>query len=565
MTTLRGVPLAAELREVRFRYPRQTEPVLRGVDWLIPEGAFVLVAGPSGSGKSTLLRCLNGLVPHFSGGVFGGSAIVHGLDTRHYGPRALSRTVGFVFQEPEAQLVTTRVEDELAFGMEQLGIPPALMRKRVEEVLDLLGIAALRHREVATLSGGERQRVAVAAALTLQPRLLVLDEPTSQLDPWGAEDVLTALTRLNDDLGLTIVLAEHRLERVLGFADRLRLVRADAETVEGDPREIMAVCDPSMAPPVVRLGRALAWEPLPLTVKEGRRLALASTAPRMPGPDSPSAGGPPVVELRGVSAGYGARIVLRDITLEVRPGELVALMGRNGSGKTTLLRSIIGFHRPASGSITVAGRDIASLDPADIARDVGYLPQRPASLLFAERVRDELAFTLRHRRRTRFDPDALLEDLGLTALADRHPRDLSAGEQERVALAAVLAGAPPVLLLDEPTRGMDALRKAALGQLLRRLRDEGTAVLMATHDVELVAGLATRVVLLGEGEIIADGPPREVLAGSLTFATQVNKLYGDGFLTVEDVLAGLNDGTVSSSGGAREVEAGEPAVGGAAP
>ncbi len=532
-------PAVAEFADVTFRYPGQDAPVLRKLDWHVPDGAFVLIAGPSGSGKSTLLRCLNGLVPHFSGGAFGGVVTVLGQDTRYYGPRALSRSVGFVFQDPEAQLITARVEDELAFGMEQLGVPPALMRKRVEEVLDLLGIAGLRDRPVATLSGGERQRVAVAAALALQPRLLVLDEPTSQLDPWGAEDVLTALTRLNEDLGLTIVLAEHRLERVLGHADRVRLMMPGQEAVEGMPRQVVAACDPLLVPPVVRLGRLLGWDPLPLTIKEGRRVAMAGPRPRSPDPAVPPAGDRPVVELQGVSARYGSRMALRGIDLAVRPGELVALMGRNGSGKTTLLRSIMGFHRPHSGRITVAGVNTSSRDPADIAQDVGYLPQRSTAALFQERVRSELEFTLRYRRQRQIDPDWLLAELDLTDLATRHPRDLSAGEQERVALAAILAGAPPVLLLDEPTRGMDYVRKARLGSVLRRQQEQGAAVLMATHDVELVATLATRVVLLGDGEIIADGPPRDVLSGSLTFATQINKLYGDGFLTVDDVVEGL--------------------------
>jgi energy-coupling factor transport system ATP-binding protein len=525
---------------VSFAYPERDAPVLRDVEWEIPEGTYVLVAGVSGSGKSTLLRCLNGLVPHFSGGRFGGSVSVRGLDTRDYGPRVLSRTVGFVFQDPEAQLVTNRVDDEVAFGMEQLGVSPLTMRKRVEEVLDLLGIAPLRHRDPATLSGGERQRVAVAAALAIQPRVLVLDEPTSQLDPWGAEDVLTALSHLNDDLGLTVVLAEHRLERVVGHVDRLRLLDPSGGVLDGPPADVLAACDPDLAPPIVRLGRSLGWSPLPLTIKSGRR-AVASDGrqPRSPAPDPPRPDGPPIVTLYHVTTSFERRTVLDEIDLEIRPGELVALMGRNGSGKTTLVRSIIGFHRPASGRILVAGRDATRADPADLAADVGYLPQRPTALLFRETVRDELTFTLKNRRRPGLDPDRLLADLDLSHLADRHPRDLSVGEQERVAIAAILVGAPRVLLLDEPTRGMDYLRKRALADLLNRLRQQGTAILVATHDVELVAALATRVVLLGDGEIVADGSPRDVLSGSLTFATQINKLYGDGFLTVEDVLAGL--------------------------
>ncbi len=532
---------AATFEDVAYAYPDRDEPALRGVDWAIGEGEFVAVAGASGSGKSTLLRCLNGLVPHFSGGRFGGRVLVGGHDTRRYGPRVLSRLVGIVFQDPEAQLVTTRVDDELAFGMEQLGVPPLTMRKRVEEVLDLLGIAALRERDVATLSGGERQRVAVAAALALQPGLLALDEPTSQLDPWGAEEVLTALTRLNEDLGLTVVLAEHRLERVVGHADRLRvLTGTGAPPLDGPPRPVLAAMDPALVPPLVALGRRLGWHPLPLSIKEGRaEVRRDARVPISPPPDPAPPSGPPSVRFQAVTAGYGRSAVLRGLDLEARPGELVALMGRNGAGKTTLLRLAMGLHRPSAGRIAVLGRDAARLHPAELAQDVGYVPQNPTALLFAETLRDELAFTLKHHAGRGRDPEALLATLGLAQAAGRNPRDLSGGERERAALAAVLVGDPRVLLLDEPTRGMDAARKRALGDLLVRLREEGVTILLATHDVELVAAVATRVVLLGDGRVVADGGPRAVLSGALTFATQVNKLYGDGFLTVGDVVDGL--------------------------
>ena len=535
---------AARFEGVTYEYPGQITPALVDVEWEVPAGAFVVVAGTSGSGKSTLLRCLNGLVPHFSGGRFGGRLLVAGHDTRRYGPRVLSRVVGFVFQDPEAQLVTTRVDDELAFGMEQLGVPPLTMRKRVEEVLDLLGIAPLREREVTTLSAGERQRVAVAAALALQPSLLALDEPTSQLDPWGAEEVLTALTRLNEDLGLTIVLAEHRLERVLGHADRLRVLGGPSVSpLDGAPRDVLARMDSGVVPPVVALARRLGWEPLPLSIKEGRaRVRHDPRQPLSPPADPPSPGGPPALQLHRVVAGYDRTPVLRRLDLEARPGELIALMGRNGAGKTTLLRLIMGFHRPSAGRITVLGRDVARLHPAELARDVAYVPQNPGALLFAETLRDELSFTLKHHGGRGRDPDELLTTLGLAHVAMRNPRDLSGGERQRAALAAVLVAAPQILLLDEPTRGMDAARKRDLGDLLTRLRREGMTILLATHDVELVATVATRVLLLGDGRVVADGGPRTVLSGSLTFATQVNKLYGDGFLTVEDVIAGFDAG-----------------------
>jgi energy-coupling factor transporter ATP-binding protein EcfA2 len=539
-----------------YRYPEGDTPALRELTWVVTPGEFVSLTGPSGSGKSTLLRCLNGLTPHFSGGTFDGSVTVAGHDTRHYSPRVLARLTGFVFQDPEAQFVAGRVDDELAFGMEQLGVPTVTMRKRIEEVLDLLGIAGLRDREIATLSGGERQRVAVAAALALQPSILALDEPTSQLDPWGAEEVLTALNRLNEDLGLTVVLAEHRLERVVAHADRLTvLAPGGTVALDGRPRDTLRLAEMSSLPALYALGRRLDWDPLPLSIKEGRaaqrRDAVLGRVPAPAPPDPAPPSGAPVVALQRVSAGWDRYPVLRGVDLEVRPGELVALMGRNGSGKTTLLRLIAGLHRPSSGQVLIAGQDTARLHPADIAQSVGYLPQNPSALFFAETLRAELSFTMKHHRRTVVDPEEMLATLGLEHAIDRNPRDLSGGERERAALAAVLVGGPRILLLDEPTRGMDTTRKRALVATLLQLRANGVAILLATHDVELVAEVATRVTLLGDGRIVADGGPRTVLSGSLTFTTAVNKLYGDGFLTPRDILAGIgfsHDGSSALEG-----------------
>jgi energy-coupling factor transport system ATP-binding protein len=543
LSTLLEEPIAT-FSGLTYQYPEGDTPALRELTWAVAPGEFVTITGPSGSGKSTLLRCLNGLTPHFSGGTFDGMVTVVGHDTRHYSPRVLARLTGFVFQDPEAQFVAGRVDDELAFGMEQLGVPAVTMRKRVEEVLDLLGIAPLRDREIATLSGGQRQRVAVAAALALQPSILALDEPTSQLDPWGAEEVLAALNRLNEDLGLTVVLAEHRLERVVAHADRLTVLAPDGTVgLDGRPRDTLRLAEIGSLPALFALGRRLDWDPLPLSIKEGRAAQRRDTAlGRVPAPapaDPAPPGGAPIVALQRVSAGWERYPVLRDVDLEVRPGELVALMGRNGSGKTTLLRLVAGLHRPSSGRVLVAGQDTARLHPADIAQTVGYLPQNPSALFFAETLRAELAFTLKHHPGSGVDPEATLATLGLEHAIDRNPRDLSGGERERAALAAVLVGGPRILLLDEPTRGMDAARKRALVATLLQLRDDGVAILLATHDVELVAEVATRVTLLGDGRVVADGGPRTVLSDSLTFTTAVNKLYGDGFITPADILAGL--------------------------
>jgi energy-coupling factor transport system ATP-binding protein len=536
----------ATLNDVRYQYPRTAAATLDGISWELDEGTFALLIGRSGSGKSTLLRCLNGLVPHFTGGRFGGVVRIGTRDTRTTGPRDLASDVGFVFQDPETQMLTDRVDDEIAFGLEQQGVPRALMRKRVEEALDLLGLVHLRHRSPSTLSGGERQRVAIAAAISTHPRLLVLDEPTSQLDPWGAEEVLTALTRFNEDLGLSIVLAEHRLERVLVHADTVRLLHGQGVAFDGTPSQMAKILDADALPPVTALARHLGWSDLPLTVKEARRHpALPMLKERLADEvpvHSARAVGAPVIEVQGACVVLDRSPVIQNTSLTICEGEFVALMGRNGSGKTTLLRTMLGFQSLQKGRVLVGGHDRSGKDPGDLGGFVGYVPQQPGALFFHERLIDELRFTARLRGTSDDDLPALLDRLGLRFAADRHPRDLSGGERQRAALAAVLAGKPRVLMLDEPTRGMDPWHRRQLIDVLKDVQAEGVAIVMATHDVELVAGAADRVVLLGDGSIVADGPPSAVLSDSLTFTTQINKVIGGQWLTVHDVLHALDQG-----------------------
>ncbi len=533
-------------RHITYTYPEATRPTLRDLSLHLPEAAFALVVGPSGAGKSTLLRCVNGLTPHFSGGTLAGELIVNGVDPVRAEPRVMSRRVGFVFQDPEAQFVVDRVEDEIAFALENAALPRPEMRVRVEEALDLLDLAPLRQRRLDTLSGGERQRVAIAAALALRPRILVLDEPTSQLDPQSAADVLHALMRLNSDLGLTVLLAEHRLERVLPFVDTLIfLPGGDAAPRIGPTRAVLREIDLS-GPPLVTLGRALGWDPLPLTVKEGLAFSRAAAPPECPSPKPTvkTFQTTPYLNVRNLDVRYDNRPVLRGVSLAVHSGEIVALMGRNGAGKSTLLKALVGLVKPRQGRIDVRGRSIAGREVFDVCRFVGYLPQDPNALLFAETVEEELLITLRNHGLAQqpgahdsLSPTALLRRLGLADKTAAYPRDLSAGERQRVALGAVTVTRPGALLLDEPTRGLDYAAKRTLTDLLGGWRAEGMAILLVTHDVELAAAAADRVLLMSQGDIIADGSPSAILGASPLFAPQVARLFpGSGCLTPEDVL-----------------------------
>ncbi|MEW2621939.1 ATP-binding cassette domain-containing protein [Streptomyces sp. NPDC048106] len=559
--------------KVSVTYDGAPEPTVRDVDFEVPEGELVLLVGPSGVGKSTVLGAVSGLVPHFTGGTLGGRVTVAGRDTRTHKPRELADVVGTVGQDPLAHFVTDTVEDELAYGMESLGLAPEVMRRRVEETLDLLGLAGLRDRPIATLSGGQRQRVAIGSVLTPHPRVLVLDEPTSALDPAAAEEVLAVLQRLVHDLGTTVLMAEHRLERVVQYADRVVLLPAPgAPPVTGTPAEVMAVSP--VHPPVVALGRLAGWDPLPLTVRDARRkaaplrdrlapaarnraaaagpAAVTAAAARPPAGrgtgrlfgrrtrTAPATGPAPTAEARSLTVRRGRVTALRALDLTVGPGETIALMGRNGAGKSTLLTTLVGLLEPTAGTVSVGGTTPHRASPRELIRHVGLVPQEPRDLLYADTVAAECAAADQDADAPPGTCRALLSRLLPGIADDTHPRDLSEGQCLALALAVVLTARPPLLLLDEPTRGLDYAAKARLVTALRGLAAEGHAIVLATHDVELAAEIAHRVVLLAEGEVIADGPTAEIVVSSPSFAPQVTKILApQQWLTVAQVREAL--------------------------
>lgn len=519
--------------QVSVHYQDAAAPALTGLDLTVPEGELCLLVGPSGAGKSTLLGTVNGLVPHFTGGVLHGRVTVAGRDTRDHRPRELADLVGTVGQDPGAHFVTDLVEDELAYGMESLGLAPAVMRRRVEETLDLLGLAELRDRPLGTLSGGQRQRVAIGSVLTVHPKVLVLDEPTSALDPGAAEEVLAVVQRLVHDLGTTVLMAEHRLERVVQYADQVLLLPGgEHPAVLGEPAEVLA--HSPVYPPVVGLGRLAGWSPLPLSVRDARRRAAplrARLTQVRPTTDNRAAGGPvdrptgaPVAEATRLSVQRGPIPALREVSLTLLRNEITALMGRNGAGKSTLLGALAGLHAPSGGAVRVGPLTPHRARPKELVRQVGLVPQDPRDLLYTATVAAECAAADQDAEAVPGSCRALLERL-LPGLADdTHPRDLSEGQRLTLALAVVLTARPALLLLDEPTRGLDYAAKARLVEILTALAAEGHAILLATHDVELAAELAHRTLVLADGELVADGPAAEVVLASPVYAPQVAKV-----------------------------------------
>jgi energy-coupling factor transport system ATP-binding protein len=541
-----------ELEAVSYAYPGGDGSALRDVTLRVAPGELVVVAGDSGSGKSTLLRVASGLVPHFHGGTFAGSAIVAGMDTRDHGPGELAAAVGTLFQDPETQVVMGTVRAELALPLENRGQTPGAVARGVEEAALAMGIGHVLDRPTAELSGGELQRVALAAALAGDPALIVLDEPTSQLDPVAGDELIGVLRRLNEDRDAAIVLAEHRLERCLGFADRVIALRGGRIVCDAPPSAFLAWAlreSPELATPGARLlagvglppaagvkaaraalrGRGLL--PAAADVDDFKRsMAEQSHPPRRWGRGRNHAP-EPALRLDGVWHELrDGPAILRGASLTLAPRERVALMGRNGAGKSTLLRHAAGLMQPTRGRVTVSGR-------------VALLLQNPTDYLVHETVAEEAS--AQALRIAGLDP---------AAFAKRHPRDLSGGEKQRLALAVVLdepdgnaGGArsepggtrfepPAVVCLDEPTRGMDRALKHELAELLRGL---DAAVLVATHDPEFVSELADRVVLLADGAPIADGPAAEILATGTYFATETARILGGarGALTPADGAA----------------------------
>jgi energy-coupling factor transport system ATP-binding protein len=521
----------AALRGISYSYPGATDRALDGVDLEVGSGRFELLAGPSAGGKSTLLRLFNGLVPQFHGGRLAGSIEVAGLDPSRTAARRMATIAGLVFQEPEAQAVADTVEDEIAFGMEQHGVAAAEMRARIDSLLPALGIEHLRLRRLATLSGGERQRVAIAAVLALEPRILLLDEPTSQLDPAGADAVIAAVRKMHAERELTVLLAEHRLERLLAVVDGVIEVQ-DGHVSAMSPREAAGTL--RAVPAVCELARRCGLDPMPLSVDEARPLFHdRSWEVRT---RTGSAPGDELLRVDALTVAYAELIALHEASLELRQGEVVALLGANGSGKSTLFRALAGLVAPVSGAISLLGKPAARRVQERTAV-AGLVPQDPAIALYHETVAGEIAETLHHRRGaapTRSEADAL-DAWNIAPLAERNPRDLSVGQQQRVAIAAMLAHEPRVWLLDEPTRGADAPAKAWLANRLREHAQAGGAAIVATHDIESAAHYATRVIALEAGRVVFDLPAARAFAGDGPFPTQVAQLV-QGALTPEDLL-----------------------------
>lgn len=556
-----------KVENLTYYYPEAEKAALNDITLEIEEGEFILVAGGSGSGKSSLARALAGLIPDFYGGRVGGKVYFQGQDIRTMDRGKLAREVGMVFQDPEKQIVQTYVEAEIAFGLENLGLDNEEMQRRVAEVVCFMNLEQIRGAFTVNLSGGQKQKLALASVLAMQPRVLVLDEPTSQLDPVSAEDILNLVKRLNEEMGFTVIIIEQRLERCYHLADRILLMEKGKIACDGSAREVARKTsreDSPFLPPVARFFAGIEAPSLPLTVKEGRKLlrsfvnierALAAR------PASGKVGGSTAdllargstICLKNLWFTYpGGQEVLKDVSLDVREGEFVAVLGENGAGKSTMLRQLTGLLRPDRGSVQVLGKDVGRNGFKEVRRHTAYLSQNPNDYLFQDTVEEELLFTLKNYGLA--DTSIVDEMLGRFRLARYrriNPRDLSSGERQRVALASVLVMSPGLIILDEPTRGVDFRLKAELGRFLQQEAEKGRTVIVVTHDVEFAAEYAGRIVMMSSGRVVSDGGKHEVLGKSVFYSPQLGKMCRgicDGVLTfseARELIYPLIDGSAA--------------------
>lgn len=561
-----GVELLSrlEIQNISYYYPENQFPALKNINLSLEDGEFLLLVGGTGSGKSSLARVLAGLIPNFYGGKFKGTILFNGKELREAVSQLLCSKVGMVFQDPEKQMVMTSVEAEIAFGLENLGLPQQEMFRRVAEVMSFLDLSHLKKEFTANLSGGQKQKVALAAVLAMQPSILILDEPTSQLDPLSAEEFLNLVERLNKELGYTVLLVEQRLERCIHLADRLVLmdkgeIICDKPTAEA-VRWQVANKQPFI-PPVAHFFALLDYPAIPLTIKGGRKTLQEIIASQpspldyhssfcalpAPGKMNKDSRVTPILETKDIWFTYPiGREALKGVSLKVDPGDFAVIMGGNAAGKTTFLKLAAGLLKPDRGRVFVRGIDTRAAALPDLARHIGYLSQNPNEYLFQDTVEDELLFTIRNFGiEDKGVVESTLRKLGLEELSKINPRELSGGERQRVALASVLVSQPELLLLDEPTRGIDCVLKGELGILLKELNRQGMTIVMVTHDVEFAVEHASRIVLLFDGQIVSDGSSRQVLSGSLFYAPQMARLFKglvDDVLTVGEAINLMNTG-----------------------
>ncbi|MGK0467958.1 ABC transporter ATP-binding protein [Clostridium sp.] len=542
-----------EIKELSYYYPKESKPVLQNINLNLDRGEILFVVGESGSGKSTLAKCISGAVPNFYGGTIKGNVSIDGSEVTEmeHGKRASEITM--VFQDPESQLIMNKVHREIAFGLENIGVESCEMKRRIFEAMQFSNILDIADRDINTLSGGQKQRVAITSAIVYLPNCIILDEPTSQLDPASAEDVIGLIKKINDELGITIIIIEQRIHKCFDIADKILILDQGEITFLGSKQELYNNNKRELhefLPNYLKIAKALDIANMPYSLREARRAIeeftyeykSSSLSENLSNKDE-------LIKIENLSCKYDDNTAIKDLNTSIKQGEFIGIMGANGGGKTTFLKALMGLIS-YSGSVKVLKdsfesgdgsgkranntfvnfsgqyKEIKKLKIKDIARIIGYISQNPNDYISKESVYDELKFTLDNYKIKDYSIiDDTLKALDIYKLKNKNPRDLSGGEIQRVAIASILVLKPRILLLDEPTRGLDSKVKTMLGEILQELNKNGTTIILVTHDVDFAAEFCSRFLLMFNGEIVGDGNRKQVLGTGIYYTTTINKIF----------------------------------------
>ncbi|MEY7999218.1 ABC transporter ATP-binding protein [Clostridium sp. Mt-5] len=535
-----------EIKNLNFTYPMEKERSLKNINLSLEKNDFLLIAGRSGSGKSTLARAIVGTVPNFYGGTIGGEIKIDGRSLKDMSHKERAQKITMVFQDPEKQLMMNKVHREIAFGLENIGVDERVIKRRVYEALQFSGILNLADRDITSLSGGEKQKVAVASALVYMPDCIILDEPTSQLDPSSAEEMLNITKKINEELGITIIVIEQRVNRWFDTVDSIATMDDGALELFEDKRDFYYNCNKRQfmfMPDYLKFFKNMNFKIMPSNFKDARVKIFNSSLTVKAEDEAAVARGQDdsreILSVKKLNCKYGSKQILKDINFTVEQGEFMAIMGANGAGKSTLLKTVLGL-KEYEGIIKLYGEDTAKMDIRHIARHIGYVSQNPNDYLSKDSVYEEVKFTMDNYEI--YDEkivENILKELEIYELKEKNPRDLSGGQRQRVAIASILVLQPDIILLDEPTRGLESGLKYKLGKLLQNLNEKGTSIILVTHDTDFASNFCKRYMVMFNGSIVADGGKKQVLGDGIFYTTSMNKLLRDkdsSIFTLEEAL-----------------------------
>lgn len=514
------------INNVTFNYPDSEKSAIKNINLTVNEGEFILIVGPSGCGKSTLIRLLNRVIPDYYGGTIEGEVYIKGKDIEFLDKKQLVESVGMVYQHPEKQIILQDVEREIAFGLENFNTDINTMKRNVSEVISLLGLNKIRDKQTTEISGGEKQRVAIASVVSMDPEIIVFDEPISQLDPISAEEVLNSIKKLNRDLGKTIILVEQRLDKCFHMADRIIFMERGEIIGEGTPKNIPEnITKKYHIPTITYIFKEAGFKKLPTTVKEGRDIIKNCEFEDLK--EEKLNFKEVIMEVEKLNFEYerGYKI-LKDLSFKLHKGEIMTVMGENGAGKSTLFKIIAGMINKYKGKIFIDNKNIKSSKLKERIKKIGYLSQNPNNYFGRKTVFEEVAYTLKNIGEYEEERvNQVMEILNINHLKDKNPRDLSGGEKQRVAIACTLITDPEILILDEPTRGMDAEAKENLGGIIKSLAEGGKSIVIITHDSDFAGNHSHSIMLMFNGEIVANGSAMDILNNSMYYSPQISKIF----------------------------------------